>query len=171
MLEEKNSLGEVGFTWISQSGRMTEGEREEFLAQFEEVHERSLAAFCVMGGIFSEGIDLKEERLIGAVIIGTGLPQVNAEQEILREYFQEDMGNGFCYAYQYPGMNKVMQAAGRVIRTMKDKGVVALLDDRFLQPEYEMLFPREWETYTVVSLNNVSRALEDFWNREFTACP
>lgn len=171
VLEEKNSLGEVGFTWISQSGRMTEGEREEFLAQFEEVHERSLAAFCVMGGIFSEGIDLKEERLIGAVIIGTGLPQVNAEQEILREYFQEDMGNGFCYAYQYPGMNKVMQAAGRVIRTMKDKGVVALLDDRFLQPEYEMLFPREWETYTVVSLNNVSRALEDFWNREFTACP
>ena len=93
-----------------------------------------MAALCVMGGIFSEGIDLKEERLIGAVIIGTGLPQVNTEQEILKEYFDEQGEHGFDYAYQYPGMNKVMQAAGRVIRTVHDRGIIALLDDRFLRP-------------------------------------
>ena len=129
-----------------------------------------------MGGIFSEGIDLKEERLIGAVIVGTGLPQVNPEQEILKEYFDEREGNGFDYAYQYPGMNKVMQAAGRVIRTVNDKGVIALLDDRFLRSEYVALFPREWGTYTVVDRGNVSLALEDFWGqfpegKGFTAYP
>ena len=116
-----------------------------------------------MGGIFSEGIDLKEERLIGAVIIGTGLPQVNVEQEILRDYFDEHGGQGFDYAYQYPGMNKVMQAAGRVIRTIQDKGVIALLDDRFLRPEYVALFPWEWGSYTVVNRHNVSQALVEFW--------
>ena len=102
-----------------------------------------MAALCVMGGIFSEGIDLKEERLIGVIIIGTGLPQVNTEQEILKEYFDEHQGRGFDYAYQYPGMNKVMQAAGRVIRTAGDKGIIALLDERFLGEEAVALFPRE----------------------------
>ena len=116
-----------------------------------------------MGGIFSEGIDLKEEQLIGAIVIGTGLPQVNVEQEILREYFDEHGGQGFSYAYQYPGMNKVMQAAGRVIRTATDQGVIALLDDRFLKSDYQALFPREWERYTVVNRRNVRRAVADFW--------
>ena len=116
------------------------------------------------GGIFSEGIDLKEERLIGAVIIGTGLPQVNTEQEILKEYFDEHGEHGFDYAYQYPGMNKVMQAAGRVIRTVHDRGIIALLDDRFLRPEYVALFPREWGTYTVVNRYNVDQAVRAFWD-------
>ncbi|MGN0373717.1 MAG: ATP-dependent DNA helicase [Enterocloster sp.] len=165
ILEERQADGTVDFTVCAQSGRMTEEEREAFLAQFEEERDTSMTALCVMGGIFSEGIDLKEERLIGAIIIGTGLPQVNTEQEILREYFDEKGSCGFDYAYQYPGMNKVMQAAGRVIRTVKDKGVVALLDDRFLRPEYVALFPREWSTYTVVTRHNVTQALEAFWNR------
>ena len=145
---------------------MEEGEREEFLEQFSQPREKSLAALCVMGGIFSEGIDLTEEKLIGAIIIGTGLPQVNVEQEILREYFESQGGRGFDYAYQYPGMNKVMQAAGRVIRTLRDKGVIALLDDRFLRPEYTALFPREWGSYTVVNRYNVSQALQAFWGEE-----
>ena len=123
-----------------------------------------------MGGIFSEGIDLKEERLIGAIIIGTGLPQVNPEQEILKEYFDQRGEVGFDYAYQYPSMNKVMQAAGRVIRTVRDKGVISLLDDRFLLPEYVALFPREWESYTVVNRFNVKQAVDDFW-KGFKACP
>ena len=118
-----------------------------------------------MGGLLSEGIDLNEERLIGAIIIGTGLPQVNPEQEILKEYFDEQGEGGFDYAYQYPGMNKVMQAAGRVIRTVNDKGVIALLDDRFLLPEYVALFPREWERYTVVNRFNVKQAVDDFWGQ------
>lgn len=157
ILLERERTGSLGFDRICQSNRMTEEEREAFLEQFEAKRSRSFAALCVMGGIFSEGIDLKEERLIGAVIVGTGLPQVNTEQEILKEYFDEREGNGFDYAYQYPGMNKVMQAAGRVIRTVNDKGVIALLDDRFLRPEYVALFPREWGTYTVVNRGNVSR--------------
>ena len=131
---------------------------------FEEERDCSMAALCVMGGIFSEGIDLKEERLIGAVIIGTGLPQVNTEQEILKEYFDEHGEHGFDYAYQYPGMNKVMQAAGRVIRTIHDRGIIALLDDRFLRPEYVALFPREWGTYTVVNRYNVDQAVRAFWD-------
>lgn len=156
---------ETGFTWMAQKNRMTEEEREGFLEAFEEERDRSLAALCVMGGIFSEGIDLKEDRLIGAVIIGTGLPQVNAEQEILRDYFDSQGGKGFDYAYQYPGMNKVMQAAGRVIRTGRDRGVIALLDDRFLGAECVSLFPREWGEYTVVSRHNVEQAVKAFWDR------
>ncbi len=120
-LAGRQEAGRLTFTWLAQKGRMTEEEREAFLHSFEEERDSSMAALCVMGGIFSEGIDLKEERLIGAIIIGTGLPQVNTEQEILKEYFDESQGRGFDYAYQYPGMNKVMQAAGRVIRTAGDK--------------------------------------------------
>ncbi|MBS5285164.1 MAG: ATP-dependent DNA helicase, partial [Clostridiales bacterium] len=174
VLSEREEREGLSFTWFSQSSQMAEEEREEFLSRFDEVGERSMAALCVMGGIFSEGIDLREERLIGALIIGTGLPQVNIEQEILKEYFDKQGGGGFDYAYQYPGMNKVMQAAGRVIRTAKDRGIIALLDERFLRPEYVALFPREWGSYTVVNRYNVSQAVEDFW-KQFdeppTACP
>lgn len=98
-----------------------------------------------MGGIFGEGIDLKNDRLIGAIIVGTGLPQVSDEREILKNYYDERGLSGFDYAFRYPGMNKVLQAAGRVIRTSEDRGVILLLDERFLQREYGALFPREWE--------------------------
>ena len=165
VLEERQEQGKLKFEWKAQSSNMSEEEREEFLLSFKEEPKESFAGLCVMGGIFSEGIDLKEERLIGAIIIGTGLPQVNPEQEILKEYFDEQGEGGFDYAYQYPGMNKVMQAAGRVIRTVKDKGVIALLDDRFLLPEYVALFPREWESYTVVNRFNVKQAVDGFWEQ------
>lgn len=165
VLEERQEQGKLKFEWKAQSSNMSEEEREEFLLSFKEEPKESFAGLCVMGGIFSEGIDLKEERLIGAIIIGTGLPQVNPEQEILKEYFDERGEGGFNYAYQYPGMNKVMQAAGRVIRTVNDKGVIALLDDRFLLPEYVALFPREWERYTVVNRFNVKQAVDDFWGQ------
>lgn len=165
VLEERQEQGKLKFEWKAQSSNMSEEEREEFLLSFKEEPKESFAGLCVMGGIFSEGIDLKEERLIGAIIIGTGLPQVNPEQEILKEYFDEQGEGGFDYAYQYPGMNKVMQAAGRVIRTVNDKGVIALLDDRFLLPEYVALFPREWERYTVVNRFNVKQAVDDFWGQ------
>lgn len=156
--------------WISQDNRMKEEEREAFLKAFEEEREQSFVAFCVMGGIFSEGIDLKKDRLIGAIIVGTGLPMVCTEQEILKGYFDAKEGKGFDYAYQYPGMNKVMQAAGRVIRTMEDKGMILLLDDRFLREEYQALFPREWWPYQVVNQRNAGKAIADFWDA-FTASP
>lgn len=154
---------ESPIAWASQDNRMKEQEREQFLLLFEEQRACSFVAFCVMGGMFSEGIDLKEDRLIGAVVVGTGLPMVCTEQEILKGYFDEKERKGFDYAYQYPGMNKVMQAAGRVIRTMEDKGVILLLDDRFLREEYQALFPREWWPYQVVNRNNVGQTIEGFW--------
>ena len=138
-------------------------EKMEFLARFEERRDVPFAALCVLGGLFSEGIDLKEERLIGAVIVGTGLPQVNVEQEILKGYFDGEERRGFDFAYQYPGMNKVLQAAGRVIRTAGDRGVIALLDERFLYGSSRSLFPREWEDARVVNLRNVGETVREFW--------
>ena len=147
---------------LVQKEYMTEEERENFLKSFTE--KNSLLGFCVMGGIFSEGIDLKQDSLIGVIIVGTGLPMVCAEREILKDYFEEQGDNGFDYAYRYPGMNKVLQAAGRVIRTEEDLGVVALLDERFLQNTYTRLFPREWREYKIVQENSIGREVEKFWD-------
>lgn len=165
---------------IMQTDFMDEISREDFLKKFEgnetidlqadigmEIEydeDRYLIGFCVLGGIFSEGIDLKNDSLIGAIIVGTGLPQVCYEREILKDYFDEHGGNGFDYAYRYPGMNKVLQAAGRVIRTAEDIGTITLLDERFLQPSYLRLFPREWSDFQVVSQDNVQKNIERFWD-------
>ena len=149
---------------LVQGQGMGEAEKAEFLEEFEKERSHSLAAFCVMGGVFSEGIDLKEERLIGVIVVGTGLPMVCAEQEVLKGYFDETEEKGFDFSYQYPGMNKVLQAAGRVIRTPGDRGVILLLDDRFLRRDHLELFPREWEHFQVVNRGNAARCLEDFWN-------
>lgn len=119
----------------------------------------------MLGGIFSEGIDLKAERLEGAIIVGTGLPMVCSEQEILMQYFADQGENGYDYAYQYPGMNKVLQAAGRVIRTAEDRGVILLLDDRFLRQELQKLFPREWTEYGLVTRETAGGWLKHFWEK------
>ena len=142
---------------------MNELQREEFLEKFSGERDKSLLGFCVMGGIFAEGIDLKRESLIGAIVVGTGLPQISNEREILKNFYQNNEGKGFEYAFLYPGMNKVLQAAGRVIRTMEDRGVILLLDERFLRQEYQALFPREWEGFQRVRLGQVRKALEQFW--------
>ena len=149
---------------LVQGQGMGEAEKAEFLEEFEKERSHSLAAFCVMGGVFSEGIDLKEERLIGVIVVGTGLPMVCVEQEVLKGYFDETEEKGFDFSYQYPGMNKVLQAVGRVIRTPEDRGVILLLDDRFLRRDHLELFPREWEHFQVVNRGNAARCLEDFWN-------
>ncbi len=148
---------------IMQRSGMQESDRETFLAEFAAVREHSMIAFCVMGGIFGEGIDLKEEQLIGALIIGTGLPQIGNEREILKQFYDSRSGSGFDYAYRYPGMNKVLQAAGRVIRTVSDVGIIELLDERFLRQEYQALFPREWKSCQVCSVKNVAQKLHEFW--------
>jgi Rad3-related DNA helicase len=165
---------------LVQEEYMSEARREEFLMRFqgneacdlksmidfeiEEEDETILIGFCVMGGIFSEGIDLKHDSLIGAVIVGTGIPQVGSERELLKKYFDGRGENGFDYAYRYPGMNKVLQSAGRVIRTAQDIGVVALLDERFLKPSYLNMFPREWASYETVSVDSISGRIEKFWD-------
>ena len=149
--------------YVMQSQYMSEEAREIFLENFEEERDRSLMGFCVMGGIFSEGIDLAEDKLIGAVIVGTGLPQVCRERELLKTYFDSKGYRGFDYAYLYPGMNKVLQAAGRVIRTDEDRGVILLLDERFRDSRYKETFPREWKTVGTCSLNNVEELMRAFW--------
>ena len=150
---------------VQQNG-MKEADREAFLEHFEQEYDRSLVAFCVMGGIFSEGIDLTNDKLIGAIVVGTGLPQVNNEREILKNYFDERSGNGFDYAFRYPGMNKVLQAAGRVIRTTEDCGVILLLDERFLQSDYQGLYPREWKNRSICNRNTIEQLLEEFWENK-----
>ena len=152
-----------GVTAIRQMADMGEAEREDFLAAFHEGN--YLIGFCIMGGIFSEGIDLKGEALIGAAIIGPGLPQVSMEREILRKYYDDRNENGFDYAYRFPGMNKVLQAAGRVIRTDEDRGVILLLDDRFRETEYSSLMPIEWADRTECRLPHLSGVLYDFWQK------
>lgn len=151
--------------YVLQSQYMSEEAREIFLENFEEEREQSFIGFCVMGGIFSEGIDLAGNRLIGVIIVGTGLPQVCRERELLKNYFDAGGEAGFDYAYLYPGMNKVLQSAGRVIRTDEDKGVVLLLDDRFLARRYHEIFPREWENTKVCNIESVTAQVEEFWKK------
>lgn len=143
---------------------MGDEEREKFLACFEADSDTSLLGFAVIGGIFSEGIDLVGDRLSGVVIVGVGLPQVCYERDIIMDYFKEKCGRGFEYAYQYPGMNKVLQAAGRVIRTEEDRGIVLLIDDRYTTKRYLELFPQEWQHYrTVGSLSDLQKRISNFW--------
>jgi len=165
---------------LVQNSFMTEEAREAFLGRFssgndidlsslihmdfEVVEDKNVLGFCVMGGIFSEGIDLKYDSLIGVIVVGTGIPLVCNEREILRSYFDEKGADGFDYAYKYPGMNKVLQAVGRVIRTESDTGIAVLLDDRFLKSDYRALFPREWKGYKVVSTDAVKTELSQFWS-------
>ncbi len=142
---------------------MEESEREDFLREFEKKRAKSLVAFCVMGGIFGEGIDLTGDSLIGAIVVGTGIPQISPERDLVKTFFDERNGQGFDYAYRYPGMNKVQQAAGRVIRTTEDRGIVLLLDERFLQNKNLQTFPREWKHYEICDLNTFSDKVHKFW--------
>lgn len=148
---------------VAQTQGMNEREKEEFLEGFS-VQDTTLVGFCVMGGIFSEGIDLTGDKLIGAILIGTGLPQTGTQREILKQYYDQKGQDGFDYAYRYPGMNKVLQAAGRVIRTQEDEGVILLLDERFRNPEYRNLFPVEWSDRTNCTLQTVEKKLKEFWD-------
>lgn len=157
--DEKNQILEI----CMQTSNMQEQEREQFLHMFEQEREGSLVAFCVMGGIFSEGIDLKNDKLIGAIIVGTGLPQISNERQILKDYYDERGLSGFDYAFRYPGINKVLQAAGRVIRTQEDRGIILLLDERFLQADYAPLFPREWKERKVCNLKQIKEEVKRFW--------
>ncbi len=152
-----------GITAVVQSQFMDEKEREQFLERFEASDSAGLVGFCVMGGIFSEGIDLAADRLIGAVVVGTGLPQVCNDREIVKQYFDSRGMDGFDYSYRYPGMNKVLQSAGRVIRTENDRGIIVLLDGRFCQKRYQELFPREWKVSRICSVGDIKEEAERFW--------
>ena len=148
---------------VQQSG-MDSASREEFLAEFDGTRDRTLVGFCVLGGIFSEGIDLKQDRLIGVAVVGTGLSAPTAEQKILREFYEDHGRDGFRFAFQIPGMTRVMQAAGRVIRTREDKGVILLLDSRMTRRTEKSMFPEEWSDAEEVLLPDFSRKIREFWD-------
>jgi DNA excision repair protein ERCC-2 len=149
---------------LLQATMMNEAEREAFLAKFVADPTETLLGFCVLGGIFSEGIDLKGTRLIGTAIVGVGLPQMNDEQELIKTYYEEKRGQGFQFAYQIPGMNKVLQAAGRVIRDVEDQGVVLLLDQRFSSAAVQRFFPPHWDQLALTSSNEQAiRLMQQFW--------
>ncbi len=154
----------TGIRTIYQIPGMSETARQEFLHEFDSFGETSLVGFAVMGGVFGEGIDLTGDRLSGAIIVGVGLPQLCNERNIIRRHFDDQTGAGFEYAYTYPGINRVLQAAGRVIRTEEDMGVVVLLDERFSYHVYEDLLPPEWNPIARASEGcQLSEVLQDFW--------
>jgi len=132
---------------IIQNNNMAEDEREQFLAEFKEHHTETLLGFAVLGGIFSEGVDLKGNRLNGVIVVGVGLPQLCLERNIMKDYFISTGKNGYDYAYTFPGINKVLQAGGRLIRSETDTGVIVLVDDRFLSKKYQGLLPTEWREF------------------------
>jgi DNA excision repair protein ERCC-2 len=148
---------------MAQTPGMNEIDREAFLAAFHGEHGRTLVGFAVMGGIFGEGIDLVGDRLVGAVIVGVGLPQICLERDLIRNYFEERKGSGFEYAYVNPGLNRVLQAAGRVIRSETDRGIVLLIDSRFGQARYMELFPRWWNPIVTRSEEVISEEVTKFW--------
>ena len=146
---------------------MDDLQREVFIKSFDGRPSRSRVVFAVLGGLFSEGIDLTGDRLSGVIVVGVGLPLLHYENDLLKDFYDPVTGDGFGFAYQFPGMNKVLQAAGRVIRTETDRGVVLLVDDRFTHTRYRKLFPPEWShAVTLRPPEALAEALEAFWNCE-----
>ena len=146
---------------------MTRAQRREFLEAFRKNQEGSLIGFCVMGGIFAEGIDLVGDSLIGAIVVGIGLPQLSYEREAIAAYYEEKYEEGKQYAYIYPGMNRVFQAAGRVIRREGDRGVIVLIDDRFDDPIYKKSLPALWSGVRFVDdAKRLREILDDFWREQ-----
>jgi Rad3-related DNA helicase len=166
LLNQAIEEGSIQADLAIQQSSMSEREREEFLEEFVDNPDRTRIGLCVMGGIFSEGIDLRANRLIGVVIVGTGLPMVCNERELFRTYYDNTNGNGFDYAYLFSGMNKVLQSAGRVIRTQEDKGAILLLDERFVSSQYQNLFPREWFPHHVTNREDMLSLLTEFWSSD-----
>lgn len=151
---------------IIQENNMSEEEKEEFLALFNNDDKETHVGFCVLGSHFSEGIDLTEDKLIGVIVVGVGMPQINIERDIIKEQLNEN-NKGFDYAYVYPGMIKVLQAVGRCIRTSKDRGVILLLDNRYSTYRYKSIFPQEWNPYVRIKKpNDIKHLCEKFWDNE-----
>lgn len=155
---------------VCQKNNMTEEERSNFIALFSEHNRETLLGFVVMGGVFSEGIDLIGEKLSGAIIIGVGLPKISLERNLIKEHFIKNNENGFLYSYVYPGINKVLQSAGRVVRTDKDRGIVVLIDERYSENIYKKLLPEEWSHMKKINtfLNKNNNVILEFWSKAYS---
>lgn len=169
-MEEVLSVFEKKYPYVKtvvQKNNMSYAEKEEFLAEFKEDSGVLRVGFCVLGGSFSEGIDLPGTRLIGTVVVGVGLPGLSNERNIMKEYFDNTRERGYDYAYTYPGMNRVLQAAGRVIRTESDRGVVVLIDDRYATEQYKAMFPMQWRHIKYAhEAKDLAQKVKNFWKSE-----
>jgi len=151
---------------VMQRQNMSENERIEFLSLFEKT-DRQLIGLCVLGGIFGEGIDLIGDKLVGVIIVSVGLPVLGGERGLVKDYYDVQLNKGFDYAYQFPGFNKVMQAAGRVIRSEEDKGIVILVDQRYTRRDYKQLYPADWKHYQIFSdMAGLTAEVKKFWGSE-----
>ena len=166
-IKERFNIKYPNVKTISQDNIMSELEREVYLSKFKSKPTQTMVSFNVISGIFSEGIDFKGDKLIGSIIVGVGLPMICLERDVVKDYYQKQNGYGFDFSYTFPGINRVVQAAGRVIRTDNDKGIIMLIDDRFKTSKYKSLFPKEWVNhYNVRSPEQSKRIVEDFWNKQ-----
>ncbi len=162
----RNLLNKEDYDLIVQEKDMDETSKEQFLSLFKEKPTKTTLGLLVIGGAFSEGVDLVSDRLIGVIIVGVGLPQICFERDLIKDYYQKKNGSGFDYAYTDPGMNKVMQAVGRVIRSERDKGIALLIDDRYLSSNYRSLFDKSWPHYEVVTTpEDISKLTNQFWKK------
>ena len=166
LIHEQFKTADPEIETIVQSPTMSDDERSVFIERFAAGNAETLVGFAVMGGLFSEGIDLVGDRLTGAVIAGIGLPGVCPERNLIRDYYEQRNGLGFEFAYLYPGINRVLQAAGRVIRSEKDKGVILLIDERFVQHRIQSLFPKKWSPVHVLTVDDVGKRVYSFWNKK-----
>ena len=149
---------------IVQKRGMTQKEKESFLDSFKNDRGVLRIGFCVLGGSFSEGVDLPGSRLIGAIVFGVGLPSLSNEKNIIKDYFELRNGCGYDYAYTFPGMNQVLQAVGRVIRRDSDRGVAVLVDDRYATPRHRSLFPAHWEGVQYAgNASSLAEIMRRFW--------
>ncbi len=151
---------------IVQRPDMSEEDRSAFLDRFARENPEGLVGFAVMGGIFGEAIDLVGDRLCGAAVVGVGLPAVCLEREVIRQYYAEQIHAGFEFAYMYPGINRVLQAAGRVIRSEEDRGAVLLIDQRFGTYRYRNLLPQEWDPIPITGEPHLREHLQQFWDTQ-----
>jgi DNA excision repair protein ERCC-2 len=153
-----------GIATIMQSSGMSEKARDEFINQFQDSNNEHLVGFAVLGGVFAESIDLLGERLTGAIVVGVGLPGICLERELIKEYYDRKINAGFAFSYQYPGMIKVLQAAGRVIRSEFDRGMLLLIDTRYVRNEYMQLLPEDWSVRYVKDHIEIAEILGRFWH-------
>ncbi|MCT4486957.1 ATP-dependent DNA helicase [Levilactobacillus parabrevis] len=155
---------------VVQQSKMAEADRTAFLANFVANPQETLVGFALLGGIFAEGIDLKADRLIGVGVVSVGLPGINPETDLIRDYFDEQSQKGFAFAYQLPGLNNVFQAAGRLIRGSKDVGIILLMDQRFSSPRYTHLYPQHWQHFRrLYRPEQLTTAVQNFWHQEVSS--
>jgi Rad3-related DNA helicase len=163
MVYERFVLEHPSTKTIIQSTEMSEDQRQAYLERFSQDTDETLVGFAVLGGIFGEGIDLKGEQLTGVAIVGVGLPGMGIERDLIRDHYERKSRLGFEFAYQYPGINRVLQAAGRVIRSESDQGVILLIDRRYHQHRYRQMLPDNWNPRPINHQTNLEEKIRSFW--------